>query len=350
MKRLLSPLTFFSKACGTFGSRRHAIILAYHRVCPHAECVWLLKDMAVQPDDFDRQLGYLKRNFDVVPLSQLPDILSNGSRLKVRPVALTFDDGYKDNFQYAFPILKKHNAAATFFIPTGFVEDNHLFWWERLASAIASTSLKKAEVRIWSDSLNLKLDGTHQRATTFKKIAAILKYKKLTLINDFLENLSTLLKVTYPRFPSYTMTWNQIAELCTSGIVRIGAHSHTHQPLTILEDGELAEELNISRQMFLDKLGITVDCFAYPYGEVSDFNQNIKNYVHKNGYRCALTMRQGFCYPGDDVFNLNRIGIGGFDTDEIFKTKIYGILPFINNLRSIRWKRLLSEHRMNLEN
>src|SRR5688500_7382799 len=108
-----------------------AVILMYHQVCERSDDPW---ELAVHPDHFHAQLEYLKKNFDVVPMSELADGISR--RKMKRAVAITFDDGFKDNYTNAAPLLDWHEIPATFYVATTAMEDQRAYWWDSLQDVI----------------------------------------------------------------------------------------------------------------------------------------------------------------------------------------------------------------------
>src|SRR5688500_8393707 len=113
-------------------AEQKALILMYHQVCEKSTDPW---DLAVAPENFERQLRHLKNNFDVVPLDDLAGSVRNG-KLTRRMAAITFDDGFADNCQNAAPLLEAYDLPATFFITTSHLNSSRLYWWDELESII----------------------------------------------------------------------------------------------------------------------------------------------------------------------------------------------------------------------
>ena len=109
--------------------RNQAVVLMYHRICSEAVDPW---GLCVSKENFESQLSMLKQNFRVVSMSGMLDSLGK-NELQHRSVAISFDDGYADNFLSAKPLLEKYDLPATFFVPTYFTGSNNLFWWDELA-------------------------------------------------------------------------------------------------------------------------------------------------------------------------------------------------------------------------
>ena len=103
----------------------------YHQVCDRKDDPW---ELAVHPDHFDAQLDYLKRHFNVVPISELAEGIAQ-HKLK-KTVAITFDDGFKDNYTNAAPLLDWHNLPATFYVATSALGQEYVYWWDALQDVI----------------------------------------------------------------------------------------------------------------------------------------------------------------------------------------------------------------------
>ena len=138
MKRLLlsAALSCFRVPASLLKMRRRSqnglTVLTYHRTGPSSSLALLDEHvLAASAIAFDRQLAFCKRHFDVVGID---DVLRSlrGAALPPAPLLITFDDGYRDNHDVAFPLLQKHGLKAVFFIATSYVEERRLFWWDRI--------------------------------------------------------------------------------------------------------------------------------------------------------------------------------------------------------------------------
>lgn len=323
-----SGVASFSKF---FFRRAYCAILVYHRVCPLNTKNDLLKDLIVEPNIFERQIKYIKKNCNVVSLNYLINSLLNGQEFYKNCVVITFDDAYEDNYTYTFPVLRNYNLPATIFVPTAFVGNNRIFGWERLALILKNTKKSQLEFQHKNRRYSFKLKGVRNKLKIFKSISRILKYCNEIEENTLLNTLSDLLDIKEKLPPSRILSWNQIKEMSAHNIT-FGAHAHTHQCLSILDNQKINDELYVPKKLLEQYLDKEVISFAYPYGEDSDFTRNSIDMVAKAGYKSALTMIQGFVFSNDNIFVLRRIGMGRNDTDEILKLKLAGLIPWYSNL------------------
>ena len=108
-------------------TRSQVAILVYHRVCIK-EDAWSYK--SISPQTFEKQIEYFSRSFEILSLDELGQYIHQGKQLPEKAVVITLDDGYKDNYLYAYPILQKHHIPATIFLCTGHVGNGDLLWWD----------------------------------------------------------------------------------------------------------------------------------------------------------------------------------------------------------------------------
>lgn len=215
------------------------------------------KRYALSPDQFKRQMLYLKyEGYTPISLDDLNENIKNiSNNLPKKPVVITFDDGYMDNFENALPILREYNFPATVFVVSGLV----------------------GKTNNW-----VRADG-------------------------------------YPERP--LMKWHEIKEMKGNGIT-IGSHTVNHHQLSHLSLEDAKREVEDSKKFLEDKLGIPINHFAYPHG---DMNESIMNMVKEAGYRTACSTRAGFNSEGVNLFELRRLDIYGTDSIWEFAIKLtYG--------------------------
>ena len=142
LKKIAHNFLYYSGIGGgykLFSGGLNCVVLAYHRVSPDDKISCRLKDMNVRPEDFEKQLNYLKSSYCVLPLAELTDKLTKDINSVRNTAAITFDDAYSDNYEFAFPILKKYGLSATIFVPTAFIESGRQFRWDESCGSQART-------------------------------------------------------------------------------------------------------------------------------------------------------------------------------------------------------------------
>ena len=307
-----------------FSKRPKGVILAYHRVSPLSTVNALLRDLCVDPLSFDKQMVYLKKNYNVISLEQALEYANSASNKLDNSIVITFDDAYADNYEYAYPILKKHGLAATVFVSTSFIGSKRVFWWDMLVDMLKCTQKETVNFSFLGRDYKFKLNKEKQRA--FYVIANLFK----RAAPEEQETLTRILRGAFALDEKVVLTrclsWEQIREMSKYNIT-FGSHTHSHIALSLVLNGQLQEELIKSKEILELNIKQRVTAFAYPFGEQGDFNKKSVALVAQTGYRCALTMLQGPVYCGDNAFTLRRVGVGGNDTVSIFKLKAMGLVP-----------------------
>lgn len=328
-KKIAYGFIFYSgigNVVNLFSKRPKGVILAYHRVSPLSTVSALLKDSCVDPPSFDKQMMYLKKNYNVVSLEQALEYLNSASNKLDNSIVITFDDAYADNYEYAYPILKKHGLAATVFVSTSFIGEKRMFWWDMLVDMLERTQKKTVDFSFLGREYKFKLDREKQK--TFYLIAHL--FKRSTPEEQ--ETLTGILRGVFAVNEKVALfaclSWEQIREMSEHNIT-FGSHTHSHISLSSVLNGQLQEELIKSKEMLELNIKQRVTALAYPYGEQDDFDKDPVALVAQAGYRCALTMLQGPVYCGDNAFTLRRVGVGGNDTVSAFKLKTMGLVPLL---------------------
>ena len=242
----------------------------------------------------ERHLEWIGRRFDFVSLDDIGSRLERGQRPRRPLAAVTFDDGYSDVYEHAFPILRRRGIPAAVFVLTDLVGTSRvpLFDWLYLLLDRAWKvwpSPMQGLARIFAD-LGLEMvatDGTPDASPGPLRIMRILLE---TLPQSPLERLASALQaevgveecVQDERRP---LTWEMLVEMQRAGIT-IGSHSRTHPLLTREDREKILEETAGSKRDLEARLGITVRHFAYPNGW---FNPETVRAVEAAGYRCAYT-------------------------------------------------------------
>jgi len=283
--------------------QNEAFVLAYHRVLPCVEDGngYVQPGMYVRSDTFRLQMSFLKENFDVLPLTELVDRISNGMEV-AKCCSITFDDGWVDNYHHAFPILLDLDLPATVFLATGFIETDRLFWPEEVSHYLASVPVEELmeQIPLLKDLLDclvpvatgpLSFDGAIEELKTWAP-----------------ERRNLLLSSLRSSYPSASasrllMNWDEIREMRDSGLVSIGAHTKNHVILDQLPLNEAEMEICQSRDEIHAQLGFKPDLFAYPNGNVTT---ELHEVLNRYGFRGGLTTRKGWFRKVENRFDLPR--------------------------------------------
>ncbi len=295
-------------------------ILAYHRVRPQND-IWLLPYL-VTTSDFENQLRYLSRAYEFLSLDKLVEYIYEGKSFPKKAVAITFDDGYKDNYTYAYPILKKYHAPATVFLATGNIDNEDLFWWDKVTYVMKRTTLTALELdEIGTYSLRSAGERLRAASAIERSLEELPAQKR-----DFLiERLVSISGVDIPPGlgKEVILSWDEVREMSHNG-VGIGAHSVTHPRLTEVPLEQAKDEIMQSKKDIEDRLNQPVIAFSYPLGKIS---HETARFLKEGGFRCAVTGFPRMVTPKSDPYELGRIVAGWtFDVFKFFVSGLYSDL------------------------
>lgn len=292
---------------GLFGNT--GSILMLHRVVPDETAAALphREPLCVGKSSFENLLLWLKQHFDCVPLAEL--FALNGTSDRRPRVALTFDDGWRDNAVHAFPLLRQHQVPASIFLSTDFIGSARRFWWEAIGETLWGSFGAEARERLAATLRQLQLVPPAELAAEqpdeqrSKALAGFLQRLK-RLPADQLQALAD--GCPEPAEP-HALDWQQVAEMEASGLVRFGPHGASHAILTELDESSLEAEVQRSRETLDRHCAAPLPIYCYPNG---DHDAHVHAALRRQGYRLALSTRPGLVRnrPTEDLA-LPRIGV-----------------------------------------
>lgn len=297
---LYSPASRWPKIRRFAGSKFG--ILCYHRVGTEGVPLFSRLD----PRVFEVQMEYVRKHYRLIPLGQLCGEIANGDAVQPT-LAITFDDGYRDLYTHAFPVLRKYEIPATIYLIGRSMETGESPWYDRIFVALDHAS---------GSSIEVEMDAPRQFALT--SVAA--RRKAAWEIVCFLRTISDAsrqkwclefearMKPPQDELERRMLDWNQVRSMQSSGIY-FGAHTMTHPSVAHLEAANLEEELSKSRKLLEAGLDAPAVDFAYPFGKTSDCLSAGDRYLAHCGYRSAVTTVEGINSVGANLLRLNRMQI-----------------------------------------
>ena len=282
--------------------RGKVTILLYHRVLSEED----LKKQFVQPgmyvlhDVFEKHMQFLKEHFQLISLRDLLDF--RGSKpwdTRQRYCVITFDDGWLDNYLYAYPILKKYQIPATIFLTTALIGTRHWFWPDKLGYLLRYCCLASAleEQKEYIRALSARYGWLAELAVEprIEQIDSIIELCKELPDEEIEECIETMRRVLGLELPHerVLLNWEEVEEMSQFGI-SFGSHSCTHRILTKLPRTEIRQEIEVSLHTLREKQINHIPVFCYPNG---DYTPEIAQQVQAAGYEAAVGNRLGF---GDD--------------------------------------------------
>ena len=287
-------------------------VLAYHSVAP-AQTNYCKTDIRVDPPDFERQMAYLARHYRVLPLDEAIAKLTSGRSLPAKAVAITFDDGYRDNYEHAFPVLRRWGLPATFFVVSAAVSGRSPFWVAQLQLALMSADDLAPVRRAFAMPANATADDAVSRQNVIDHISVQINRADTTTRAHLLECAYSSLGFN-PGLPAHippVLTPAHLREMAAAGMT-IGSHSATHPILTSLDQDTAEQELLDSKRELESMIERPVDHFAFPNGPgVANFSAAAARLVSACGYRSACTSFRGMLKSGSELFAIPRLNIGG---------------------------------------
>ena len=271
--------------------RQEVRILTYHRVVD-LDRAYDVENVSATPDAFGQQLKHYNRNYDVLRVADLCDIHGGSMRCPKRPLLITFDDGYTDNYEIAYPMLKENGLTAAFFVSTSHVGLKELFWFEELGFLIRYT--EKSHISL-PDGTELAL-SVGDRGELIKSLLWQFKQlpneERLAAMNRLRDECDTYANATVDRV-NLPMTWDQLTEMNNDGM-EILSHSHTHPVLATLESVEqIDQELQVSKKLLEDRLGNNCRAIAYPDGQWHSYDERVLASAERAGYELAFNYVNG---------------------------------------------------------
>ena len=261
---------------------------------------------------FREQLKSIKNSSQVISMNDVVEMYKNGINSKENLVAITFDDGFKNNIEIAVPILDDFNFKATFYITSGLIGTNKLFWVDQIENSI--NHYKK-------ENLKIDLNGEifdFQTKTKYKKIQALNSIKKYckqaknsekNRVVDYVNNLCEGKTFNTNKVSNYeVMNWQDVKKINQEKNFIIGGHSLRHDLFSKIEtESQLKNDIETSIELIQNKIGYKITHYSYPEGQSIHFNNKIIKILKGNDIICCPTAIDGINDGSEDLFSLKRI-------------------------------------------
>ena len=270
-------------------------IWCLHRVLPNRSWALPNRELEITPDYLEQLiLSYMGDAYRFVSLDSM---VGNLKKMRwpwqKKMVNISFDDGFRDIYEYAYPIFKKYNIPFTIYLTTAFPEGKAEIWWIQLEQLIANNTTLVVQ------------DKEYQCRTADEKRQLFNE-----LIQQIYQSLDTPSEVFKQWFADYqidmdnlALTWSELAEMLSSGLLTVGSHTQSHPMLTKIPTEEVRQELLESKNLIEQHLSISVNHFSYPH---SAYNMEIANELRLIGYKSATLGYGGSIRRGMELMLLNR--------------------------------------------
>jgi len=270
--------------------------------------------------DFQNQMKVLSNNYNVLAFNELIRLKKSG-KLPNNSVSVTFDDGFANNYSIAFPILKKYEIPATFYLSTGFINSHRTFWVDKVEYLLNETEEPVIEI----DSLEKEffIRSIEEKMGALREIKSQLKADS-NLIEPLVQELEQKAKI-FPKYDykDYAMlTWDNVRSMDHSGLCEFGAHTVDHVILSHLSKTNKEYQICTSKKMLEDELEHEITLFSYPEGQKDQYDSETISILRKAGFNSSPTA----------IFGVNNQYISNF---KLFRNMVGFKAPFKKCLEAI---------------
>lgn len=292
------------------------LTLLYHRVNSLENDINLL---SVSTENFYNHMKFLKENYHIVKFEDNWNEISNDA------VCITFDDGYADNYENAIPILKELHIPATIFVTTGNINTKEEYWWDELERNLLLEDVEyKKKFKLQDELFSCEwLTDTYEKRRELYNTLHWLMYSKVNVLKrkDWLEQLREWNGFNLVgRKINYSMSIEQCLSL-PKELITIGAHTVNHPSLGIQTKEEQKYEIEQSKYYLEKLLKYKITTFSYPFGKISDYNEDSINICKECGIKKAASNFAGLWTGITDDFQIPRNIIRDWEIDD-FKKQI----------------------------
>ncbi|UUA71397.1 polysaccharide deacetylase family protein [Cellvibrio sp. QJXJ] len=262
-------------------TRKQPKILMYHRFSAEK------KGHEVTAATFEQQLRLIKKYFQPMTLVNLALAIQKNGTAPANAVVITVDDGYRDFYEVAYPLLKRYQVPATFFVTTGFVNGDLWLWYDQVKWLLENKTDNSKE--IFLSGLSVDLSGDKEKTWSLI-VNHFLNIDNTDRLNGIAQ-LAIACNLEIPKIAPddyKAVNWQQLKEMQLNGI-EIGGHTVTHPSLGMTRLDEAIQEIEKSKLHLDQYLGEEPRTFCYPNGQPQDYTLEVKESVKRAGYLAAVT-------------------------------------------------------------
>lgn len=303
-------------------SVNNMLILVYHGVVEAPDHSVSLGPISTH--QFAQHLAYFKKNFNVVPQSEIFRMHREGHKPSRKTIAITFDDGYENNYLNAFPLLKQYGFPSTMYIISHCIEDDNMItWYDYLDFVKKDLKVTDIDTSVIGKERQSNIGGLKNLVKSLNITQRNLLYSEIAKQVDIQRY-----KSLFPREYWKLMNKTQLLELAQSGLVEIAAHSHNHPNLGLIDIADAKEEVVKCKRILEDTIQQHVKAIAYPDGS---YTAEVKMACKEAGYENLLAVDYRLAGDENDKNILPRYCISStttFESNMIAVNrafKIYGI-------------------------
>lgn len=258
---------------------------------------------------FENQIRYISRYFTPIKISYLIEQLYNGGYIPSNSVVVTVDDGYRDFFDYAYPVLKKYNVPAIIYLVSEFNLNKKMLWFDSLHFIINNTECECLYIEENNEKFKLNNITETDRNYAWTFFADRILYKTNSEKEKYIRDLAYKYQVKLPEFATdnYAPMKKEDIRKLDNTLIEIGSHTRSHPILSTCNTDELKDELVKSKTDLQNALCKDIEHFCFPNGCINDFDNRSIELLKNSGYKSAVTTINGFVNKNTDKYQLTRI-------------------------------------------
>lgn len=304
-------------------TRRRPKILMYHRFSAEK------KGHEVTAATFEKQLQTIKKYFNPMTLANLAQAIQQQGRAPAHAVVITVDDGYRDFYEVAYPLLKHYGIPATFFVTTGFVNGDLWLWPDQVLWLLRNRQLQQGSLAVGDKTFALSESVANLWWPLVLHLLDVDNQLRLNAIEELAQRFGLSLPLEVPE-EFAAVSWEQLREMQAQGI-EVGGHTVSHPSLGHMPVNQAEQEINASFLALREHLGEQPRTFCYPNGQPADYSPAVKAVVAQSGFLAAVTAYS-------DCFNIDlpwawRRFVGCEDAFQ-FNKSLFGLEHLGNLLRA----------------
>jgi len=279
-----------------------------HRILPEEEknrCSWN-KTLAITPKGLKKWITYFKdKGFEFVSMDELASKAKSGKR-RAKYIALTIDDGYKDNLIFGLPIFEQLNVPVTIYVSSCFPNQEAVYWWYFLEDYVTSNSridLREIGINYYKTYSKDETKLVYDEVRELLRVSDYNTHVRFAIEVCKIKNLSEINRIS-------SLTWEEVAELNKSPLVTIGGHTAHHLSLKHVPSKLLKKEIKDNKEELERVLGNKVIHFAYPYGSLDDTNSDVVSVLKELNYQTAVLNYPGSIFLATkNNYSIPRMGL-----------------------------------------
>jgi len=294
------------------------LVLNYHRVGNGKESPFDRGLWSADAESFTDQIRFCKSHLDVITPDGIPRAVANGSG---RCALITFDDGYRDNYETAFPILKAEGVPATFFIATGFVDAPQVPWWDEIAWMVRTSRKSRVRLSDWIPApVSFDEPDREGAVRTFLRAYKAMPAESTDRYLDALAAATGSGRCGEDVGNQFWMNWDMLRKMKSAGMT-VAGHSVTHPILARAPRERQRSEIFGCAARLAEEMGEPMRYFSYPVGGPKSFNSVTQDCLREAGVRYAFSYYGGFRRFGDwNNYDVRRVAVETYLTADWFRS------------------------------